>query len=198
MKKIFALTLLMLALFVSACGAERSQPSADINTLCRAYLHGDEAPLSKIGFTKESYKNEVVGEFAKALVSSSGIQFSDEQISKLSAAMFGIFQRSTFETETVSENGDEATVKITMGVFNKGFSEENINTKMPADVTNLSEDEIKDAFINAMVEIMNEMQIVKNEDIFIECEYNTEGKMWLPKDLSGFGMIVVKTMLDMD
>ena len=198
MRKIFTLTILIFALSITACTSEKSKPDADINSLCQTYLHGDKAPLSKINLDAERYNKEFIGEFATPLLVSSGIQFSDEQISTLIDAIFDLLKRSQFEVTTLSENGDNATVKISLSVFDNGINEENLVSRLPKDVAIIPENEYKDATINAFVSIFNEMQIVKTEDIVVDCVYDAENRMWMPKNIHDFTLSVVKTMLNMN
>ena len=191
MKKILSATILMLALFVTACGAEKNSPADDINTLCKAFLHFDEAALKKVDMTPADYEKQFIAEFTKGLIQSSGINFSGEQIAKVHDATVNVFKRTEFKTETISENENKATVKITVSTFEK-FDEALLLSKMPANVESMSEDEQINAVSNALPAALQDLKIAGNSDFTVDCEYNKLSEMWLPIDLDNFSDMLSK------
>ena len=186
MKKIFSLTILILALCVTACGTEKTSPTADINLLCKAFLQGDEVSLKKIGMTPEDYEKQFVEDFSKSFTESSGIQFTPEQIAKVNDAVRKLLASTTFETAPVTENDNNATVKITVSTLSP-FDENSLRAKLPENITALSDAEINDAIINALVSLIQEWQFTGTVDFNVECAYNDTAKMWLPVNLENFG-----------
>lgn len=186
MKKFFSLAVLIFALCVTACGAERTSPAADMNTLCKAFLQGDEVSLKKIGSTPEDYEKQFIEDFSKSFTESSGIQFTPEQIAKVNDAIRKLFSSATFETAPVAENDDNATVKITVSTLSP-FDENAFRSKIPENITALSDAEINDAIINALVSMIQEWQFIGKADFNVECVYNDVAKMWLPVNLENFG-----------
>ena len=187
MKKILSLTILMLALFVTACGAEKNSPAADINTLCKAFLHFDETSLNKVGMTPADYEKQFIAEFTKGFIQSSGINFSGGQIAKVNDALTDAFKRTEFKTETLSENENKATVKITVSTF-ENFDENLVLSKIPANAAEMSEAEQINAVANALAAALQDLKIVGNSDFTIDCQYNEQAKMWLPVELENFGV----------
>lgn len=187
MKKILSAAVLMLALFVTACGAEKNSPAADINTLCNAFLHFDKESLKKVGMTPAEYEKQFIAEFTKGFIQSSGINFSGEQITKVNDAVINAFKRTEFKTETVSENENNATVKITVSTFEK-FDENLVLSKVPANAAELSEAEQINAVANALAAALQDLKTVGNSDFTVDCQYNEEAKMWLPVELENFGV----------
>lgn len=198
MKKILAVAILVLAVMVSACGAEesakRSNPADDISTLCNAVLHFDDNSLKKIGLTREEYEQTFLGEFSKSFVDSSGVGFSDEQIAKVNNSVIAALERSPFKTETISENGDKATVKITVSPFEK-FNESLLAEKLPANFDEMSETEKIDAVANAMAEVFKDLKTTEDKEITMECQYDAESQMWLPVKLEDFSVTIISNVL---
>ena len=58
---------------------------------------------------------------------------------------------------------------------------------MPANVYEMSETERIDAVANAIAAALNDLQIVGDYDFTVDCEYNEQGKMWLPLQMQEFG-----------
>lgn len=201
MKKIFSLmALLLVAMFVTACSGEeketRTSPAADINVICNAYLHGDEASLKKIGLTKDEYEKQFILEFSKSLTESSGINFSSEQIVKVNDAMRELMSRSTFETADVSKNGDNATVKITVGAL-PPFDASAILGRLPANVAEFDETERNDAIANVLVELIKEWQYSNTAEFNVECNYAEDLKMWIPVKAEEFGVTLTQKIFSM-
>lgn len=186
MKKIFSVAVLIFALMLTACGAEKVSPAEDVNTLCKAFLHFDEAALNKVGWTPEDYEKQFIAEFTKSFTESSGVNFTAEQIAKINDAVKAAFKRSTFKTETVSENENAATVRITVSTFEK-LDETFITSKLPANIYEMSETERIDAVANAIAAALNDLQIVGDSVFTVDCEYNEQAKMWLPVQMQEFG-----------
>ena len=186
MKKILSATVLMLALFVTACGTEKNSPADDINTLCKAFLHFDEAALKKVDMTPADYEKQFIAEFTKGFIQSSGINFSGGQITKVNDATVNVFKRTEFKTETISENENKATVKITVSTFEK-FDEDLVLSKIPANAAELSEAEQINAVANALAAALQDLKIVGNSDFTVDCQYNEQAKMWLPVQMNDFG-----------
>lgn len=187
MKKILSATVLMLALFVTACGTEKNSPADDINTLCKAFLHFDEAALKKVDMTPADYEKQFIAEFTKGFIQSSGINFSGGQITKVNDATVNVFKRTEFKTETISENENKATVKITVSTFEK-FDENLVLSKIPANVESMSETEQINAVANALAAALQDLKIAGNSDFTVDCQYNEQAKMWLPVELENFGV----------
>ena len=185
MKKVFALAMLVMALLVSACGggeekaAVKPTPAEDVATICNALLHFDDAALKKVGLNPEEYQKEFLGGFSKSFIESSGIAFSDEQVAKVNDAVENAFKRATIKTETVSEEGNKATVKVTVDTFEK-FTEDLVTAKFPENIAELPETERNDAIINAAIATLQDLKVTGNADLTFECQYNEEAKMWAP------------------
>lgn len=194
MKKIFSLVaLLLVAMFVTACGGEetRTAPSADVSVICKAYLHGDEASLKKIGVTKEEYDKKFIQEFSKSFTESSGINFSAEQIEKVNAAMRDLLSRSTFEVTDVSTNGDNATVKVTVSTLSP-FDSSAILGRLPENVSTFDENARTDAIANVIAELIKEWQYSGNDEFNVECNYAADAKMWVPVKVEEFGVTITQ------
>ena len=186
MKKIFALTILILALFMTACGAEKSSPANDMNTICKAYLYGDEDALKRCGMTKNEYEEQFIASFSQGFTQNSGILLSENQMIRINDAVKNLFKRAKFEVSPVSEDGNNATVKITITTFNE-FTEEYFRSKIPADAVVNTEEEQKELLTNILVIAINEMQPVKNSDMTVECQYDNSLGMWFPVEPEKFG-----------
>ena len=202
MKKVFSLmALLLVAMFVTACGggeekAARTAPAADVKVITQAYLHGDEASLQKIGMTKEEYEKKFLDEFAESFTKSSGLNFTPEQMDKISAATREMLSRSTFDVADVSTNGDNATVKITVSTLTP-FDESAMLTKLPENVASLNESEKMDAVATIISEIFKEWQYSGNTEFNVECKYSEQDKMWVPVDVEQFGTMLVQKLSGM-
>lgn len=203
MKKVFSLmALLLVAMFVTACGGEeekaaaRTAPAADVKVITQAYLHGDEASLQKIGMTKEEYEKKFLDEFAESFTKSSGLNFTPEQIDKISAATREMLSRSTFEVADVSTNGDNATVKVTLSTLTP-FDENAMLAKLPENAASLSDTERMDAVATILSEILKEWQYGDNAEFNVECKYSEQDKMWVPVDVEQFGTTLIQKLSDM-
>lgn len=186
MKRIFTLTVLLLALFVTACGAEKSSPASDVEIICKAYLYKDESALKKIGISAEEYEKHFVAGFSRSFTESSGINFTNQQVIKVNDAFQELLKRSKFKTEVVSENGDNATVKVTVSVFEQ-ITEDKFFGKVPANIDAMSEAEKMDVVINALVAIIKELQIVGDTNLTVDCKYSANDNMWIPLNPEKFG-----------
>mgnify|MGYP002622356734 CR=1 FL=1 len=202
MKKIFSLmAILLVAMFVTACGGSepeaRTAPSADVNALCKAYLQGDEASLKKFGSTPEEYEQQFLSEFSSSFTSSSGLTLTPEQLSTVNTALRNLLARSTFEVADVSEEGDNATVKVTVSTLTM-FNENDIIAKLPANVATLDETARMDAIVTALVEILNEWQYTGTTDFDVACKYDSQAKAWLPVELEQFGVTIAKKIFGIE
>lgn len=192
MKKIFSLVaLLLVAMFVTACGAEKNSPAADIDALCNAFLHFDEADLKRVGMTPAEYEKQFIAEFTKGFIASSGINFSGGQIAKIHDATVNAFKRTDFKTETVSESENNATVKITVSTFEK-FDENLVLSKIPANASATSEAERIEVVANALAAALQDLKIVGSSEFTVDCQYDEQAKMWLPVQIQDFGYTLTK------
>lgn len=178
MKKIFTLTLLILALFTATCNA--ASPAEDVETLCKAIIHGDTASLKRIKMTPEEYEKQFIAAFSKSIGKSSGLELSKNQTLKLNNALMAAFRRSQFEIETVSQDDKNATVKVTISRFEK-LDENLIRAYLPANFDSMSHDEKVDAFVDAMAAAIQNLKIVGYSDLECKCKYISSEKMWVPE-----------------
>lgn len=199
MRKILSLTaILVFALLVTACGSEekRTSPADDVNVLCKAFLQGDEASLKKIGMTPEQYEKQFILEFSKSFTESSGMNFTSEQIVKVNDAMRSLLARSTCETAVVSENGDDATVKVTVSTLSQ-LDEAAFMSKLPENILTMSDAERVDAFANVFAEFLKDMSYSGTKEFNVECKYDAQEKMWLPVDVENFGNTLAENVFGM-
>lgn len=189
MKKIFTITFLILALFATTCSAGKSSPANDIKILCSAVIYGDEASLQRMGMTYEEYEKFFISEFSKSLAKSSGINFSEAQVTKINNALISVFRRTEISTETISQNSDTATVKVTVSQFEK-FDDNTVMAYLPENISSLSYDEKVDAFVDAMAAALQNLRVVGSGEINVKCEYISNGEMWVPIEARQFGNLL--------
>jgi len=176
---------------------KKISPAESVKIICNGLLHFDKKSLKKIGFNPVEYEKDVTGNMANILVQSGGINFSESQITKIRRAILNIFKRSNFEVETVSENENNATVKVSLSVFKK-FSQVDALKNLPSNVAELSESEKIDAVANILVNALNEMKIHACFEFFADCVYEENLKMWLPADGQKFGLTITTKIFDFE
>ena len=197
MKKIFSLTILTLLLFVANVEAAKNSPADDVYTFCDAILHGNEVSLNKIGLTNADYENLFVGELTKIFTNYEGITFSENQVAKIRESIKSLFKRSEISTETISQKKDKATVKVTVGSFEK-ITEELFSKNLPANIAEMYQEEQIDAFANMIAVTLSNLQIVGTADFTIECNYEKEFGMWLAADNEKFGETMMNKMFKLE
>lgn len=197
MKKFFSLTILILVLFVANVEAAKTSPADDVYTFCDAIFHGNEVSLQKFGLTNADYENLFISELTKLFTTYEGITFSENQVAKVRESIKSLFKRSEFSTETVSQKKDKATVKVTVGSFEK-ITEELFSKNLPANIDQMSQDEQVDAFANMIALTLTNLQIVGTADFTIECTYEKEINMWLATDNEKFGEVLMNKMFNLE
>ena len=197
MKKIFSVTILMLLIFVANVEAAKSSPADDINTLCKAVLQGDEISLQKIGLTPEFYEQSIIENFTKSFTDVGGINFSESQLERIKDGERSLFKHSQFTTETVSQKDNNATVKVSMGRFEK-ITEQNFIANAPANFDKLSDAEKVDAFATVIATTLQNLQIADTVNFEVKCNYNESAEMWLPDESEKFGEMLVGNLFNFD
>ena len=199
MKKIFVLTSLILMLFVSSCSAAKSSPTEDISTICEAFLHFDEASMNKLGMNPTEYKKNCIGAFSKSFISSSGINFSENQISEINNVIIGLLQRTQFNVKIVEQNDDSANLKITLSKFEK-LDENLIKAHIPSnlDFSLMSQEEKNDIIVNVIIATLKELKIDGNFEFVSQCQYIENEKMWLPVQAENFARSLFSGILIFD
>ena len=191
MKKCFSVALLTLALFVTvsaSAAAQRSNPALDIKNFCQALFHGDVALVRRMGIEDDEYSTSIVASiFTKGFLSGIDIEFSDDQKLRFENAVYDIFMRTNFETATVAENKNSATVKITFTTFENPFTEEALNAHFPANFEGMSYSQKVEAFIQVFIDSIKNARKIGTADMNIECIFDDEEKMWVPRDAESFG-----------
>ncbi len=174
---------------------KKSFPDDDIKLICNAVIHFDKESLEKIGLIPKEYEKDIVDEIARVLTKSSELKFSESQISKIRSAILGVYKRSIFEVETISEIEDKATVKIKLSVFEK-FTTETATAKLPPNIAEMSQEEQTEIITNVLVVSIDEMKIASIFDYVVECFYEPEVKMWLPVNATEFGFNIATKIWD--
>lgn len=196
MNKIFSsmATFVTSTLLMTGCfgNAYNTAPSKNVHEICRAYLYGDESNFEKFGITKEEYENNFLAAFAKNFATSKGLDFTPEQIAKISDATKELMKRSSFGTADVDKGLSDATVKIHVNTLTP-FDNNAFIAKFPANFDSLSKDEQTEITANALVEFLKEWQYGEYAEFIIECKYNDKEEMWMPAvDAKEIGKMLIK------
>ena len=200
MNKIFSLmaTFLTSTLLMTGClgNAYNTPPSKNVHEICRAYIYGDESKFEKTGITKEEYENNFLAAFAKNFAASKGLDFTPEQIAKISDATKELLKRASFGTADVEKGLSDATVKIHVDTL-KPFDNDTFIAKLPANFDSLSKDEQTEITANTLVEFLKEWQYSGNAEFIIECKYNDKEEMWMPAvDAKEIGKMIITKIFD--
>ncbi len=202
--KLLAALLVLIAMLTSACGdnaaqSEKPSPAADIKTFTEAVLHEDEAALKRINMSKETLHQQISSAFKKSFAeATNGVDFTDEQLNRICETFINTLKKSNITTQDVSENDGKATVAVTLGVFEE-LNEEKLTSYLPADfAAQSSMDEAMNLIVQAIVDAVNDLQVTGESTFNVECEYNDEGKMWVPVDAESFGAKAMETMFKME
>lgn len=185
MKKIFALSTIILLLLVSGCGEQRTNPAADINTFCNAYLHMDEDSLAKIGLNKYEADQTFIKPVVEIFNNSDEVEFNFALEIDISSALQRFFKRTNFECAVVSENGDNATVKITLTEFN-ALTQAYFLSNVQGDIFEIAQKSKSEVIADALIAALDGRQAVGTSEMTVECKYNSAKKMWEPADLEAF------------
>lgn len=174
---------------------QKNSPADDIKFICNAFLRLDKFSLQKLGVNPEEYEKDVTKNFLTILTSSCSLDFSESQSEKLRQAILNVFRRAQFNVETIAENGDTVTVKVTVGTFEK-FTQDMAVAKLPPNAAQMSKDEQTDAIANALADSLNEMQIKSWFEFTAECFFEDEVKMWVPINAQDFGTKITMKIWD--
>ena len=197
MNKIFSLvaTFVISTLLMTGClgNAYNTPPSKNVHEICRAYIYGDESKFEKIGITKEEYENNFLAAFAKNFATSKCLNFTPEQIAKISDATKELVKRASFGTADFEKGLSDATVKINVHTLTP-FDNDTFNAKLPSDFDSLSKDEQTELTANTLVEFLKEWQYGKDyAEFIIECKYSDKEEMWMPAvDAKEIGKMLIK------
>lgn len=193
MKKFFC-ALLMLTVLVTACAenasaaAKKSNPAHDIKKICQALFHGDAALIKRMGFDVKDYSTTIAAsKFTEGFFAGIGIEFSDAQKMRFENAVNDIFMQVNFDTTTISENENSATVKITVTTFENPFTEEALSAHVPANIDDMSYAQRVEAFIQLYVDSIKNARKIGTADVNIECIFDDKEKIWVPRDAESFG-----------
>ena len=194
--KILPLLILIAAFLVAGCAEEetRNSPSADITTFCNAILKSDDASLQKIGMTKAEYQKELADEFVRSFNEAAEINFSEQQIQPVMDAFFKVLNKTNFSVKDVSQEGDKATVAVTIDVLDK-ISEDDIIEFLSPELVLNGEDAVKDAVIKSLAYAVEGLPVAGSETFNVECVYHEKEKMWMPKDGKEFGVQLTEKLL---
>ena len=187
--KIYLLVMtLLVCFFATGCGKKES-PDASVKTICVAILRQDQTALSRIKADGATIRSAMLAEFVKNFQASSGNIFTMDQAKRIGESFLQAYGRVDVATRVVSEEGDKATVEVTLGVLDVGAIDENsIFAEIAQSVTEYSsESEILEKCTQIMCREIGNLTPVRKNSFNVECAYNKEAGMWIPNDMQAFG-----------
>jgi len=200
------------ALFLTGCGEKTAAADVTVKAFYNLYITGDSTEIEKIALTKDEVtqvnnKLKTESEAAtKKNVTNSGYKISDAQLELIYNAQREALKKLTVTTELVSEDGDNATVKLTttyidMKTIDTKAAEDAYTEVKAMQLTSVSEANTKfiESYANKLAEGLKAapQSTETKEDTFV-CEkktYDVDGKnkdIFTPKDMESFGRSVAK------
>lgn len=185
-----------LILSLSSCmGTVSLEKSAKL--LAEYYVKHDESALRKLGASSETAKEGIETEKAerkKDIQSSfarAGVEASDEQLEKIYKAQMEAIKKVTITTDTVSEEGDTAEIKISMNYIDVEAIDEAAAEEAFKDIEEgqKSSDELKkeclEKYVDNIVKGLEEAKpsTEKNEAIFT---FEKGAMSWIPEEMELF------------
>lgn len=174
--KIKALILTAVVLFMtSAVYAAKISPEENMQKICNAFLHLDEADLKFFNNSIEEIRNQYVSSIEN---STGDIKITNEQAVRITDALFEqMRQKIKYSVKTESLQGDKAVVAVTItGIeFNKTLNDINF------DATGLTAEELSEVMTKEILAKIKTVPAAKTVTIKFNCTYDEKSGLWIPE-----------------
>ena len=201
LKKVTAMMMcvVMMAMLAAGC-AKREKPDAGIKTYAEAILHQDSKSLEKLGVDPNEAFRTYMTNFMGAYNQYTGGLFSAGQMKIIGSAVLLLFNKASINTAVVSENGNNAVVKVTVGKFDVAMMNDR---DIVAEVYKINPraDYITDPtaaaglIATAMANVISAMQPNGTSSFNIDCVYNDKANRWEPADMDTFSNKLMSAVL---
>ncbi|PRR84059.1 DUF5105 domain-containing protein [Clostridium vincentii] len=200
------------ALLLTGCGGKIATADVTAKAFYNLYILGDSTEIEKIALTNDE-SNQILDKLkstsqdaTKNLITSGGLQISDEQLDSIYNAEMEALKKLTVTTEIVSAEKDNATIKLTttyidLLTIDTKAAEEAANEANAMSLTDQTElnNKIVELYVNNLIEGFKAAQpSIETKEATFECQkqvYIVDGKnkdVWFPVDMETFGGNIAK------